>query len=146
MTIYLINFVIAIALGALVGFERSFRGKGGFAGLRSFMFISFLGALSYFVSFTFNNFYIYIAILSVLFILIIVSYFFSAEKRFYGITTELSAFITFWKALFWNIYYLKDTLKERKVIQKKRKFSDIYLYKKIMVHEPAIAAFKKYYK
>lgn len=58
---------------------------------------------------------------------------------------DTSAFITSWKALYWNIMNIKDTLEMRKIVQSNRQVSDEYLYKKIMVHEPVPYVFRKYY-
>jgi uncharacterized membrane protein (DUF4010 family) len=91
----LIGFITAAALGFLVGIERAFNVKGGFAGTRTFILISFLGALAYFFSEILDNWLIFIAVLAGLFIIVIVSYYISAKKGFFGITTEITAFITF---------------------------------------------------
>jgi|GEM_PF-1099008 len=91
----LFGFAVAAALGFLVGVERAFNVKGGFAGTRTFILISFLGALSYFFSKILDNWYIFIAVLLCFFIIVIASYFVSATKGYFGITTELTAFIVF---------------------------------------------------
>ncbi|MBN2015603.1 MgtC/SapB family protein [Candidatus Dojkabacteria bacterium] len=91
-----LNFLIAIALGALVGIERQ-RGqkKGGFAGIRTFILIAFLGALSGFLLLEFNYPFMMPVIFSSVVSLIVVSYVISAKKGYLGITAEISAFITF---------------------------------------------------
>ena len=91
----LLGFALAAALGFLVGMERAFNVKGGFAGTRTFILISFLGALSYFFSAALNNWYIFTAVLLCFFIIVIASYYISAKKGYFGITTELTAFIVF---------------------------------------------------
>lgn len=92
----LTNFIIAIALGALIGIERQ-RGQksGGFAGIRTFVLISFLGALGAFLSSEFNLEFMFPVLFTSVALLIAISYFVSAKKGFLGITAEISAFITF---------------------------------------------------
>jgi len=92
----LIQFLIAIALGALFGIERQ-RGQksGGFAGFRTFIMITFLGALTGYLYQELD----YPIILPMGFIalsgLIIASYIISAIKGYLGITAEVSAYICY---------------------------------------------------
>jgi len=95
MVEYLIGFTFAIALGGLVGIERAYHSKDAFAGTRTFILICFLGALAKFLADVTASPYIFIIVLILFFILVIVSYIFSAWKGFIGITTELTALITF---------------------------------------------------
>lgn len=46
-----------------------------------------------------------------------------------------SALIAAFRSVFWNLRYLPDTLRCRRVIQSSRRFSDAYLYRTIMSHE-----------
>lgn len=91
----LLHFLTAIALGALIGIERQRQKSGGFAGLRTFVMISFLGALTAFLYQELN--YSLILVLTFLSIvaLITASYVFSAMKGHIGITAEISAYISF---------------------------------------------------
>ncbi len=92
----ILNFSIALAFGALVGIERQ-RGQksGGFAGVRTFIFISFLGALSGFLYQEFDcRIMLPIIFLSVV-LIIIASYIPSSLKGYVGVTAEISAFIIF---------------------------------------------------
>lgn len=92
----LFNFLIALALGALIGIERQRVQKtGGFAGIRTFILISFLGALSAFIYKEFN-FHLMFPIVFISVVLLIVStYIISAIKGYLGITAEISAYIIF---------------------------------------------------
>ncbi|MFC1780266.1 MgtC/SapB family protein [Patescibacteria group bacterium] len=92
----LLQFLIAIAIGALIGIERQRSKKGNdFAGIRTFTFISFLGAIC---SFIFQELS-YTAILPIVFIslagLVIASFVTSAIRGYIGITAEVSTFVTF---------------------------------------------------
>lgn len=93
------NFLIAVAIGGLIGLEREIgireRDKSIFAGFRTFILISFFGALSYFIESKLQIPH-FSAISFILFsILIIVTYYISARKGFIGITSELTSIITF---------------------------------------------------
>lgn len=94
------NFLIAIAIGGLIGLEREIGKKEkkeslGFAGLRTFILVSFFGALSYFMGEKLNVPMIPSVSFVIFSLLIIVSYYISAQKGYTGITTELSALLTF---------------------------------------------------
>jgi len=92
----ILNFIIAIAFGALVGIERQ-RGQksGGFAGVRTFIFISFLGALSGFLYQEFDCKVMLPVVFSAVVLLVIATYIPSSLKGYVGITAEISAFIIF---------------------------------------------------
>lgn len=92
---FLFGFALAIALGGLVGIERAYHRQGGFAGTRTFILISFLGALSKFLSDITNSNYIFIIIIVIFALLVLASYIFSALKGFIGITTEITSLLTF---------------------------------------------------
>ncbi|MDD3647732.1 MAG: DUF4010 domain-containing protein [Candidatus Dojkabacteria bacterium] len=92
----IINFLTALALGALIGMERQRDQKsGGFAGVRTYTLISFLGGLSAFILQEFNFSFILPLVFGSIVVLVISSYIVSASKGYMGITTEISAFITF---------------------------------------------------
>lgn len=91
----LIHFIIAIAIGALIGIERQRQRQGGFAGVRTFILISFFGALSGFLYQEFSNLLIVIITFSPILLLIVSSYIVSAQKGYIGITAELSGAIVF---------------------------------------------------
>ncbi len=94
------NFLIAIAVGGIIGLEREIGRREkkdaiSFAGLRTFILVSFFGALSYFMGEKLNQ-PILPAVGFVIFsLLIIVSYYISAQKGFWGITTELTGLLTY---------------------------------------------------
>ncbi|MBU0976653.1 MAG: MgtC/SapB family protein [Patescibacteria group bacterium] len=92
----LLNFVTALALGALVGIERQRDQKtGGFAGVRTFTLISFLGALSAFIFKDFQYTLILPLVFGAVVVLVVSSYIVSAMKGYMGITAEVSSFVTF---------------------------------------------------
>jgi len=90
-----IKFLIALAIGALVGIERERKIKRTeFAGIRTFMLISLVGALSAYLSGTF--FLAFPVAFLGLILLIIVSYTASTrEGGDIGITGEVAALVTF---------------------------------------------------
>lgn len=92
----LLNFLIAIALGTLIGIERQ-RGQrtGGFAGIRTFIMIAFLGALTAFLYQELGDFQILIIVFLSIVTLITASYVISAKKGHIGITAEISGYICF---------------------------------------------------
>ena len=92
----LMSFLIAIAIGTLIGIERQ-RGQktGGFAGIRTFIFISFLGALTGFIFQEFEYQLILPVVYISIFLIVVASYVVSAMKGYFGMTAEISAFLTF---------------------------------------------------
>lgn len=93
----LLNFFIALALGGLIGVERQRKlQEGDFAGIRSFMLIAFIGALSGFLYKGLNDqIIIFIILFTAITILISSSYIISSLKGYFGITTEVTALVTF---------------------------------------------------
>jgi uncharacterized membrane protein (DUF4010 family) len=96
-----LNFLIAIALGAIIGMEREVEQQKNrivdFAGLRTFIFITMLGALTGYLSTTFfkSHIFIYIAFISFT-LLAIASYSMLAyTKKKVGATTEVTAILGF---------------------------------------------------
>ncbi|MBN1617797.1 DUF4010 domain-containing protein [Candidatus Dojkabacteria bacterium] len=85
----LFNFLIATAIGGLVGLEREINQKRtgrSFAGIRTYILVAFLGAVISYLSFDIA----WYLILAGLFVLIAVTYYTSSFKGFKGVTTELS--------------------------------------------------------
>lgn len=91
----LLNFLTAMALGALIGVERQRQKSGGFAGLRTFVMIAFLGALTAFLYQELGYSLILVLIFLSIVALITSSYVISALKGHIGITAEISAYICF---------------------------------------------------
>ena len=93
------KFFLAIALGALMGLEREKHQKAhhgkDFAGMRTFMLITFLGSLTaYLASFYFD--WLLAIIITCFIIVILVGYIMSSLiNKQVGMTTELSAIIAF---------------------------------------------------
>jgi len=94
------NFLLALALGALIGLEREyarFRNRAhDYAGIRTFPLISLFGALCAFLGEAVNQWILVMGIF-LIGLLIIVSYFVlsSGKKKFYGATSEVAGFLTF---------------------------------------------------
>jgi len=94
-TLLILKFVIALAIGALVGLERERKSKETeFAGIRTFIFIALLGILSAYLSEIFTYFYL-IAFAGLSF-LVGLSYWVSTrDNGDVGLTTEVAALLTF---------------------------------------------------
>lgn len=94
------NFIIALALGALIGLEREYaryRKRGHeYAGIRTFPLIALFGALSAYLGATISP-YLLIAGIIIIGALIVVAYFsVSANiQSAAGSTTEIAGFLTF---------------------------------------------------
>ena len=94
------NFLVALALGALVGLEREyhrFKKKGhDFAGIRTFPLIAMFGALSAYLGSTIS---VWILVASVFLIgfLVIAAYYSLTDHthKYMGATSEMAAFLTF---------------------------------------------------
>ncbi|MDO8869503.1 MAG: MgtC/SapB family protein [Methanobacteriaceae archaeon] len=94
-TLLILKFIIALAIGALVGIERERKSKETeFAGIRTFIFIALLGILSAYLSEIFTYFYL-IAFAGLSF-LVGLSYWVSTQDNGdLGLTTEVTALLTF---------------------------------------------------
>lgn len=93
----ILEVLLALALGALVGIERERRAKGElFAGIRTFMLVSLFGYLSAFLCDYFSSlFFIYAALICVS-TLSLLSYFLKYKKfKSVGLTTEFAFLLTF---------------------------------------------------
>jgi uncharacterized membrane protein (DUF4010 family) len=96
------DFLIAMALGALIGMEREMAmwksGNYGFAGVRTFVLITLLGALIAYISKSVGQYsLVFVAIAFVAFaILISTSYYVTARfNKKIGATTEVTALLAF---------------------------------------------------
>ena len=91
-----LKFLIALAIGALIGIERERKqvNKGEFAGIRTFILIALFGILSAYLNEIYPNFLI-ISFLGLI-VLVGLSYMASTrEEGDIGITTEVVALLTF---------------------------------------------------
>ncbi|MEK6809235.1 MAG: MgtC/SapB family protein [Nanoarchaeota archaeon] len=92
------NFLLALALGALIGLEREYaryrKHAHDYAGIRTFPLIALFGALSAFFGEILNPWILVIGIL-LMGLLIIVSYFMLSRKKYSGATSEVAGFLTF---------------------------------------------------
>ncbi|AUB57790.1 MULTISPECIES: MgtC/SapB family protein [Methanobacterium] len=96
MDVFLIlKFLIALALGALIGIERERKKEGAeFAGVRTFILIAILGTISAYLSQDFP--YFWIVSFAGLVVLVGLSYLVTTRKNDdVGITTEIAAYLTF---------------------------------------------------
>ena len=91
----ILKFLIALALGALIGIERERKKEGTeFAGVRTFILIAILGTLSAYLSQDFP--YFWMVSFAGLVVLVGLSYLVTTRKNDdVGITTEIAAFLTF---------------------------------------------------
>lgn len=91
----ILKFLIALALGALIGIERERKKEGAeFAGVRTFILIAILGTLSAYLSQDFP--YFWMVSFAGLVVLVGLSYLVTTRKNDdMGITTEIAAFLTF---------------------------------------------------
>jgi len=91
----ILKFLIALALGALIGIERERKKEGAeFAGVRTFILIAILGTISAYLSQDFP--YFWIVSFAGLVVLVGLSYLVTTRKNDdVGITTEIAAFLTF---------------------------------------------------
>jgi uncharacterized membrane protein (DUF4010 family) len=98
--IILQNFLIALALGALIGLEREyarFRKRGhDYAGIRTFPLIALFGALSAYLGELISPWILIVGIL-LAGVLVIVAYFaiVKGSKSHFGATSEMAGFLTF---------------------------------------------------
>jgi len=91
-----LKFLIALAIGALIGIERERKqvNKSEFAGIRTFILIALFGILSAYINEIYSNFLV-ISFLGLI-VLVGLSYMVSArETGDIGITTEVVALLTF---------------------------------------------------
>ena len=93
----ILEVLLALALGALVGIERERRAKGElFAGIRTFMLVSLFGYLSAFLSDHFSSLFFLYAALVCVSTLSLLSYFLKYKKfKSVGLTTEFAFILTF---------------------------------------------------
>lgn len=95
-TMLILNFLISLAIGALIGIERERKHpkQGEFAGIRTFILIALFGTISAYLSDFYSNFLI-VGFFGVI-LLVGMSYFVSTKGNGdIGITTEVAALLTF---------------------------------------------------
>lgn len=92
------NFLLALALGALIGLEREYaryrKHAHDYAGIRTFPLIALFGALSAFFGEILNPWILVVGIF-LMGTLIIISYFVLSRKKYHGATSEVAGFLTF---------------------------------------------------
>jgi uncharacterized membrane protein (DUF4010 family) len=92
-----LRFAAALALGVLLGLERerTHRPEGGFAGVRTFGLISLAGGLAAYVDGALGQRALAVALFAAVAGLVIVSAWVTARQGDVGITTEVSALVSF---------------------------------------------------
>lgn len=92
------NFLLALALGALIGLEREYaryrKHAHDYAGIRTFPLIALFGALSAFFGEILNPWILVMGIF-LMGVLIIASYFVLSKKNYHGATSEVAGFLAF---------------------------------------------------
>jgi len=94
------NFLVVLALGALIGLEREYaiyKKKGhDFAGIRTFPLIALFGGLTAYLG-NLHSIWIFVVGIFITGILVVMAYFIisKADRKHIGITSEMSAFLTF---------------------------------------------------
>lgn len=99
----IISFIVAVAIGGLVGLEREIyqqKKKRGFAGIRTYLVVALLGAICSYISqspIARENGWTVLTylVLSGIILLISFSYYVSAKRGYMGLTTELSVILIF---------------------------------------------------
>lgn len=96
----LVNFGIALGLGALIGLEREYTqmqrgGSRGWGGVRTFPLIALLGALIGFFSEKYSVSLAAIGFSAVAALIIISHYVFASKRERIGITSEVAGMVTF---------------------------------------------------
>lgn len=96
----LVNFLVALALGTLIGLEReyaSYKKRGyDYAGIRTFPLIALFGALSAYLGYIISI-WLFIVGMILVGVLIITAYFVmnKMDRKHIGATSELAGFLTF---------------------------------------------------
>lgn len=94
----LTDFIVAIAIGGLVGIEREIyqqKKTRGFAGIRTYLVVAILGAICSYLSQQAGWDIIGYIVLSGIILILIASYYASALKGYMGLTTELSVILVY---------------------------------------------------
>jgi uncharacterized membrane protein (DUF4010 family) len=91
------RFAVALGLGVLLGLERqrTYTREEGFAGVRTFALIALLGAITAFLQSALDLNWLAAAAFAAVALLILVSYAITAQRGDIGITTEVTALLTF---------------------------------------------------
>lgn len=93
-----INFLVAMAIGGLVGLEREIyqqRERRDFAGIRTYIVVAFLGAISSYLLQKGDWPVLTYFILGGIILLLVTSYWHSASRGSIGMTTELSVLLVY---------------------------------------------------
>lgn len=104
----LIRAAVATGIGAIIGLEREYsairEGTPGFAGIRTFVFVTVLGFLAA-MAYHLLSPAVYLALLAAVTVLTAISYFITASRGDIGATTEFSVLISFFLGTlsFWGL-------------------------------------------
>ncbi|MGX5818669.1 MgtC/SapB family protein [Chitinophaga lutea] len=95
---FIIRLLVTLGIGFLIGLEREHAAlkekAAGFAGIRTFVFVSLLGFIGALGGFLFSP-WVYIGVLTGVLALVAISYWITASAGDLGSTTEFSALIAF---------------------------------------------------
>ncbi|MES0491024.1 MAG: MgtC/SapB family protein [Leptospirales bacterium] len=90
---------ISLAIGLLIGFERSWSEKSSpkmhIAGLRTFALVGLLGGLSATISYEFTPWFLIVTLIAISVILFLLYNRDSEQNRYYGMTTIVALYVTF---------------------------------------------------
>jgi len=90
------DFIVAILLGALIGIEREFsQKKQEFAGIRTFVLITLLGALLAFLADSYGTWLLVLGFVGFSALVAVAYYVTSKKEKTAGATTEVSALVAF---------------------------------------------------
>ncbi|GAB3221865.1 MgtC/SapB family protein [Algoriphagus aestuariicola] len=95
---FIIRLLVAIGIGGVIGLERQYHAMNeeskGFAGIRTFVFLTLLGFVAALFSFLISP-WVYVAFVLGVSMLIGVSYWFTSTRGDHGATTEFSSLLAF---------------------------------------------------
>lgn len=95
---FIIRLLVAIGIGAVIGLERQYSAmkedSKGFAGIRTFVFVTLLGFIAALFGFLISP-WVYVALVFGVSVLIGVSYWATATRGDHGATTEFSSLLAF---------------------------------------------------
>ncbi|MBN7812324.1 MgtC/SapB family protein [Algoriphagus sp. H41] len=95
---FIIRLLVAIGIGAVIGLERQYSAmkedSRGFAGIRTFVFVTLLGFIAALFGFLISP-WVYVALVFGVSVLIGVSYWATAARGDHGATTEFSSLLAF---------------------------------------------------
>jgi uncharacterized membrane protein (DUF4010 family) len=95
-----LRFGASLLIGVLIGMQREYaydssKGRGLFAGARTFALMSLVGSTAAFLADTLNSIWVFISIVGLTSLMVIVAYYITAtEREEIGLTSEVAALLT----------------------------------------------------